>query len=78
MEAGVSLEERTRRTRPTISINALDGRGFATTLSFPTPGKEMLCEGHIRVTKGLSGNEWVAVSGVSFLHDGFVVSRLTQ
>ena len=155
MEPGVSLEERTRRTRPTVSINALDGREyaaqltefattadpntrtFAATLSFPNPGDVnlasgmtanvrfrvsaerasqagifvpsaaisanpagesiiwvidpdtmasaarnvevgMLSEGRIRVTRGLSGNEWIAVSGVSFLHDGLVVSRLTE
>jgi RND family efflux transporter MFP subunit len=155
MEAGVSLEERTRRTRPTVSINALDGREFdarltefattadpntrtfAATLSFPNPGDVslasgmtanvrfhvsaeraaeagilvpsvavaanpagesivwvidrdtmastarkvevgMLSEGRIRVTQGLSGNEWIAVSGVSFLYDGLVVSRLTE
>ena len=155
MEAGLSLEERTRRTRPLISINALDGREFeaeltefattadpntrtfAATLTFPNPGDVSLASGmtanvrfhvsadqaveagifipsaavganpagesivwvidpatmastartvevgmlsgeRIRVTRGLSGQEWIAVSGVSFLYDGMVVSRLSE
>lgn len=29
----------------------------------------------VRVRSGLDGSEWVAISGVAFLHDGMVVSR---
>lgn len=32
----------------------------------------------VRVTRGLEGDEWIAVSGVAFLHEGMVVSRATN
>ncbi len=38
----------------------------------------MLSGDQIRVTRGLSGNEWIAASGVNFLFDGMVVSRLSE
>ena len=32
----------------------------------------------VRVTGGLTGNEWIATSGVAFLYEGMVVSRATD
>ena len=152
MPPGLTLEERSQRGTPEVSISALKGRSFpaqltefattadpktrtfAATLSFENPGDVTLATGmtanvrfsvsadivgetgllvpsvavmsdpagqsivwvidstsmkaaarpvsvgglsgdRIRVTDGLSGNEWVAVSGVAFLYEGMVVSR---
>lgn len=153
--AGMSLEDRTKRTRPEVTVSALQGRSFearltefattadpktrtfAATLAFDNPGDVSLASGmtanvrihvsdevlgetglfvpsvavasnaagtpivwvvdrasmavaprevavgmlsgdRIRVTQGLSGDEWIAASGVHFLHDGMVVSRLAE
>lgn len=32
----------------------------------------------VRVTSGLTGSEWIATSGISFLYEGMVVSRATE
>ena len=155
MPPNLSLEERTARGRPEISISALDDRRFAArltefattadprtrtfaaTLAFENPGDVSLATGmtanvlfhvsdeligetglfvpvnavvsdpdgrpivwvvepgsmevaarpveigtpsgdRIRVRSGLRGDEWIAVSGVAFLHEGMIVSRAAE